>query len=31
MDDVIPFDMYEILEIITPEDTEGYFVHAGYF
>jgi transposase len=30
-DDGILFDMYEVLEIITPEDAEGYFVHAGYF
>jgi transposase len=25
------FDMYELLDIITPEDAEGYFIHAGYF
>jgi hypothetical protein len=25
------YDMYEVLEIITPEDAEGYFIHAGYF
>lgn len=30
-DDGILFDMYETLEIITPEDAEDYFVHAGYF
>ncbi|KAJ8456687.1 hypothetical protein ONZ45_g18619 [Pleurotus djamor] len=28
--DGIFYDMYEVTEIITPEDTEGYFVHAGY-
>jgi transposase len=27
----IIFDMYEVLDIITPEDAEGYFIHAGYF
>ena len=25
------YDMYEVLEIITPEDAEGYFIHARYF
>lgn len=25
------FDMWEILEIITPNDAAGYFVHGGYF
>jgi hypothetical protein len=25
------FDMWEMLEIITPRDAEGYFFHAGYF
>jgi hypothetical protein len=25
------FDMLEVLEIITPDDAEGYFAHAGYF
>jgi len=29
--DVILFDMYEILDIITPEDVDSYFIHAGYF
>jgi len=29
--DGILFDMYEITEIITPEDAVGYFMHAGYF
>ena len=30
-DDGILWDMYEVMEIITPEDAEGYFGHAGYF
>jgi transposase len=30
-DDGILYDMYEVLDIITPNDTEGYFMHAGYF
>jgi len=30
-DDGIIFDMYEVMEIITPEDASGYFGHAGYF
>ena len=30
-DDGILFDMYEIFEIITPEDAAGYFMNAGYF
>jgi hypothetical protein len=25
------YDMWEVLDIITPEDAEGYFFHAGYF
>jgi transposase len=29
--DGILFDVYEILDIVTAEDAEGYFVHAGYF
>jgi transposase len=29
-DDIL-FDMYEITEIIIPEDAAGYFMHAGYF
>jgi hypothetical protein len=29
--DGIMFDMYEVLEIITPDDAHGYFIHAGYF
>jgi transposase len=30
-DDRILYDMYEALDIITPNDAEGYFMHAGYF
>ena len=29
--DGILYDMQEVLDIITPEDAEGYFMHAGYF
>ena len=29
--DGILFDMYEVMEIITPEDAVSYFMHAGYF
>lgn len=29
--DGILYDMLEVLEIITPEDAEEYFIHAGYF
>jgi uncharacterized protein YbgA (DUF1722 family) len=29
--DGIIFDMYEVMEIVTPDDAHGYFVHAGYF
>jgi len=29
--DGILYDMYEIMDIITPEDAEGYYMHAGYF
>jgi transposase len=29
--DGIMFDMYEVLDIITSEDTEGHFMRAGYF
>ena len=25
------FDMYEALDIITPLDAMGYYIHAGYF
>jgi hypothetical protein len=31
MEDGILFDMFEVMDIITPEDAEGYFIHAGYF
>jgi transposase len=27
----IMFDMYEVVDIITPHDAAGYFAHAGYF
>jgi DDE superfamily endonuclease len=27
----ILYDMYEALDIITPNDTKGYFMHVGYF
>lgn len=27
----IIFDMYEVMDIITPSDANGYFIHAGYF
>ena len=26
----IMFDRYEIVDIITPNDAAGYFIHAGY-
>ncbi|KAJ3511381.1 hypothetical protein NMY22_g15667 [Coprinellus aureogranulatus] len=29
-DDGILYDMFEVAEIITPEDAKGYFKHAGY-
>jgi transposase len=29
--DGILFDMYEITDIITLEDADGYFIHSGYF
>jgi transposase len=29
--DGILYDMFEVTEIITPSDAEGYFIHAGYF
>jgi len=25
------FDMIEAMDIITPVDAMGYFIHAGYF
>ena len=27
----ILYDMYEIMDIITSEDTKTYYMHAGYF
>ncbi|KAA1466969.1 hypothetical protein DENSPDRAFT_744869, partial [Dentipellis sp. KUC8613] len=27
----ILYDMLEVVEIITSDDAEGYFIHAGYF
>jgi hypothetical protein len=27
----IMFDMYDVVDIITPYDADGYFAHAGYF
>lgn len=30
-DNGILYDMYEVLDIVTPEDATGYIVHAGYF
>lgn len=29
--DCILFDMYEVLDVVTSEDAESYFAHAGYF
>ena len=29
--DCILYDMYEVLDVITSDDAEGYFTHAGYF
>jgi hypothetical protein len=29
--DGIIFDMYEAMDVITPIDAMGYFIHAGYF
>jgi len=29
--DGILFDMYEVTDIITPDNADGYFIHAGYF
>jgi hypothetical protein len=31
MDDEILYDMYEVMDIISPEDAAGYYGHAGYF
>jgi hypothetical protein len=25
------FDLMQIMEVVTPSDVIGYFVHAGYF
>ena len=30
-DDGIIYDMYKVMDIITPDDAAGYFAHAGYF
>jgi transposase len=29
--DGILYDMYEIMDVITAEDAEEYYMHAGYF
>jgi len=29
--DGILFDMYKVMDIIMPDDSDGYFIHAGYF
>jgi transposase len=29
--DAILFDMYEVLDVVTSDDAEAYFAHAGYF
>jgi transposase len=29
--DGVLYDMWEVLDIITSDDAEGYFFHAGYF
>jgi transposase len=29
--DGVLYDMWEVLDIITPDDVEGYFFHVGYF
>ena len=31
MGDCILFDMYEVLDVVTSDDAEEYFAHAGYF
>ncbi|KAF9003608.1 hypothetical protein BDQ17DRAFT_1168634, partial [Cyathus striatus] len=28
--DGILWDMYEVTDVIMPEDTEGYFIHTSY-
>ena len=30
-DDGILFDMYEVLDIVSPDGAQGYITHAGYF
>ncbi|KAF8840845.1 hypothetical protein BDN67DRAFT_902690, partial [Paxillus ammoniavirescens] len=30
-DEGIIWDMYEVLDIIMPDDAHGYFIHSGYF
>ncbi|KIK91287.1 hypothetical protein PAXRUDRAFT_149831, partial [Paxillus rubicundulus Ve08.2h10] len=30
-EDGIIFDMLKVLDIVTVDDTDGYFIHAGYF
>jgi hypothetical protein len=30
-EDGILFNMYEVMDIIMPEDADRYFIHAGYF
>jgi transposase len=30
-DDGILYNMYKIVDIITPDDVHSYFVYAGYF
>ncbi|TFY52053.1 hypothetical protein EVG20_g10726 [Dentipellis fragilis] len=30
-DEEILYNMLELIEIITPEDADGYYIHAGYF
>jgi hypothetical protein len=29
--DGVLYDMWEVLDIITPDNAEGYFFHVGYF
>jgi transposase len=30
-DDGILYDMYEVMDIVNPEDAAEYYGHAGYF
>jgi hypothetical protein len=30
-DDGILYDMYEVMDIITPRNAAGYYAHTGYF